>query len=82
MISGSFAACLLPVTVASFFVDKFTDPVRYFRAVSFTALFCVLNTVIDPTITIEVKVLFVAKNVRKTIQELRMLRVFVANFSY
>ena len=50
MISGSFAACLLPVTVASFFVDKFTDPVRYFRAVSFTAPLCILNAVIDPII--------------------------------
>lgn len=50
MIAGSFAACWLPVIIASLLLNKFEDPIRFYRTFSFTCPLTLVNAVVDPII--------------------------------
>jgi uncharacterized membrane protein len=50
MISGSFAACWLPISIESFLRHEMGDPINYFRTILFTCPLCALNSIIDAVV--------------------------------
>ena len=47
MIAGCFAACWLPLAIASSFINRFEDPAQFYRTFCFTSPLSLVNAVVD-----------------------------------
>ena len=50
MISGSFAACWLPISIESFLRNEMGDPINYYRIFLFSCPLCVVNSIADAVV--------------------------------
>ena len=50
MITGSFAACWLPLTIEAFFEHEMGGRIHYHRTLLFTSTLCFVNSIADPII--------------------------------
>ena len=50
MITGSFGACWLPVTIAVIINNGERDPAQFYRALCFATPLTFVNTIIDPVV--------------------------------
>ena len=50
MITGSFAACWLPISIEPFLKNEMGGQIHYFRTLLFTCTLCFVNSIADPII--------------------------------
>ncbi len=50
MITGTFAASWLPVSIEPFFENEMGGRIHYYRTLLFTCTLCFVNSIVDPVI--------------------------------